>query len=563
MTARRSPGMSGRCVAAGAALTLAMGVFQGSASAATPDPFVSYIAGPLALTQPPPAPGLFSGPPDGSVADRLTPTELSVKTYAVSQDGNTLVVGANTVSPTADPLDETKGLVLLRRDTVTSTITATVLASTWQANPVLSDDGSTVWWVTDGKIWKRSGGTTTQVIAPAFLPRSGETISGLAVSADGSEGAVVYLRAAVVQYPNALDYQPGRIFAGSFSAGTTAQYFTATYSDGGLDGGGLELVPPASVVPTGFNGPLVWVDDTTLIYGLVEESAAILGTRVRVAFTGQLVAGGTGRPVYTHLEDFTDIHPLGTSWWMWSGRGFGTSPNPTVAPTSFAQPALEGVAFDPSVTEPPALAAATPTSAKAIARPVLVLSSTSTTVGTRAVYLSYNHYLTAVPGQTLADALYDDRGILQTSTDGLTWNGWSTTTTHSRPVPWPTTRYVAGSGVTPVLTRNTWFRWIFPGDEFTLPGTSTVTKVSVAPVVKLTITRSVSGTTVTGSATRIGGTATLYRLIGSRLSTAASVPISTTGTFSFPKLQLVAGGSYRVITTADTSWAAGYIIFAG
>lgn len=502
-----------------------------------------------------PQPAVLTGPPSGYGAVPLTPAGLAAQTDAVSQDGNTLVVGGRGVGTTTDPLDQTQGLVLQTRDPVTSTVTARVLTTRFEGNPVLSADGGTVWWVTGGKLWKHTSGLTSLVTAGAFTPRAGEVVSALAVSPDGTKGAVMFTKAA--RWFHGYPYVDARILAASFATGTSGPYFTATY---------------ANSYDEAVAKPFVWADDSTLLFGMVEPDWYNAGYSNLLVeeMKGTLAPGGGSAPTFTGLVGYVDARPLGGAWWMfwmgdpwWPGdMRYGTTSDPTVEPATLIDGAGSGSRFMPSTAQPAALPSAAAIADRARARPVLLLSATRATYGSRVVYLSYNHYLTAVPGQTLADALYVDRGDLQLSHDGRAWTH-VTTTTHSSPVPWPTSQRASGTGWTPALGRNTWFRWVYPGDWFTAPGTSAVTKVTVAPAVSLTLRPSGAGTSVSGRATRVGGRATVYRLLNSRLYAGASRTLSSTGTFSFGTLSLVRGGSYRVITAPDASWGAGWRLFTG
>jgi hypothetical protein len=111
-----------------------------------------------------------------------------------------------------------------------------------------------------------------------------------------------------------------------------------------------------------------------------------------------------------------------------------------------------------------------------------------------------------------------------------------------------------------VLTRNTWFRWVYGGDWFTTADVSPTALVKVVPLVRQTVTRSGSARVVSGTATRSRGTAVLSRVVGSRLVRLATTHLTSNGRFSFGRRRL-AKGRYRVDVSADVSWAAGAVRF--
>ena len=160
-------------VAAVVTAILALVVQSGPAGAASPDPVVSSrsVAGSDARF------GAWWTLKAGGLSEvptrPLVPPDLQVTArHAVSQDGNVLAVAAGTVAPTHDPFDESRGLLLVVRNPTTSAVTARVLSSRIQANPVVSADGSTVWWMADGALWRYAGGVTSLVTATRRWPRT-------------------------------------------------------------------------------------------------------------------------------------------------------------------------------------------------------------------------------------------------------------------------------------------------------------------------------------------------------------------------------------------------------
>ena len=183
--------------------------------------------------------------------------------------------------------------------------------------------------------------------------------------------------------------------------------------------------------------------------------------------------------------------------------------------------------------------------------PAAAVSASTTTYGKRVVYVAFATYLHALPGESLSrDASEVERGMLQSSTNGSTWRdvGW---TSWARPVPWPGDPGYYGNAYSPVLTRNTWFRWVFPGDYLTKASTSTVRKVVVTPKITAKVVKKGAKRVVSGTVTRVGGKVYLYK--GSRK--VATATISARGAFKF-KARVLARGTYTLKVRADASWGA-------
>ena len=111
------------------------------ASAADPSPVVTYIDAASAGAD---TRWLSSAAPDGSSAIHLTPSNYQTESFAVSQDGDTMLLGVGTGSATTVDPDRTWALVLVHRSG--GTTTSHVLSTTWDTWPALSADGSTAWW---------------------------------------------------------------------------------------------------------------------------------------------------------------------------------------------------------------------------------------------------------------------------------------------------------------------------------------------------------------------------------------------------------------------------------
>ncbi len=80
--------------------------------------------------------------------------------------------------------------------------------------------------------------------------------------------------------------------------------------------------------------------------------------------------------------------------------------------------------------------------------------------------------------------------------------------------------------------------------------------MKVVPIVSAKVARSGRYRIIGGAATRIGGIATLYRIVGTRLVKVAAVKLTSKGVYTFGKRALPRG-YYRVLTRADKYWAAG------
>lgn len=529
-----SAGGAGRRSIIGLAVgVLTLGLVPGlvaPASAAGPSPAVTYIDRALA------GPGsrwLRSAAPDGQTPVALTPSSYRTYAYDVSQDGSTLLVGVAGGASLTNSYDRTYGLVLVRRSGAVTT--SRVLTNNWDTWPRLSADGSTAWWLTGGKLWKHTTGVTSLVSATLYAPLAGEEVWDLAVSPDGTNAAVLYV----------TDETHSRVLATDMVTGRAGLWFENLYT---VD------------QPTG--DTFVWLNDSDVMVSMSDGSALV---NMVVSMSDNGIS--PGHPPNPSLDGFYDVRPLGSDWWMWKDdelagtTSYGTTADPLVAPTSLV-PRSNGpttVAYTPSLLTPPALTSA---ANRARTYPYLYLSASTTTTGKRLVYASWALYLHALPGESLAtNASEVDRGILQYSYNGTSWStvGW---TSWARPVPWPGQPGSYGNSATPILTRNTWFRWVFPGDYLTAPSTSVARAVKVAPIVTVSVYRYSSGLKrVYGKATRVRGVATIYRYSGGTYRKVASALLGSTGAYSFGARSL-SKGSYRVFISADASWSAAYRNFA-
>ncbi len=131
--------------------------------------------------------------PNGTGSTSLTPANLFVDSFAVSQDGSTLVTGAVTGTDTmAQHGDSTQALVVTRGGV------SRVISTYWDTNPVVSADGMSVWFA-DGDIFRYAWATNTTtrlttggVTLTGRGPAPGLTSGLLAVSPDGARAVVTW-----------------------------------------------------------------------------------------------------------------------------------------------------------------------------------------------------------------------------------------------------------------------------------------------------------------------------------------------------------------------------------
>jgi hypothetical protein len=493
----------------------------------------------------------------------LTPPNYQTYTYDVSPDGATSVIAARTGSPTTNAYDSTFGLVVVHTDG--SAPTSKVLAQFWDGNPVLfsTDTVTKVWWMAGSTLYRADAATgTVDFTSTAFAPATSETVSRLAVSADGTVAAVLY-RGKTTATADRVFAAP---VAGVGSPATQAQVSYAA----------ANLKPDSST--------FVWLRDDTLLYA--ESDPTIVAPAHAPLFMQslQLKAGSsttTPGPL-AGLNEFYDVRPdaAGTTWWMWKDdttvtpntatawsvslllADLPTTDPATWTPVTTGTPRSNGdstVRYTPSTVTPQALDAAVATN-RAVVHTTFGLSPTSVKYGARSAYQSIGLYggvpLTAFNANNAAET---DRGTLWSSINvGGPWSAVATTSGASV-FPIGTQWY---NGHTPVLARNTWFKWTSAGDAFTAPFTSVVRKVSVVPTVKVAVKKYAHGARrIAGSATRSYGVAQLWRYYKGAWRKVTTIAISRAGGYNFgtrgwPR------GTYRVITVADAGWASGSLQFA-
>ena len=162
-------------------------------------------------------------------------------------------------------------------------------------------------------------------------------------------------------------------------------------------------------------------------------------------------------------------------------------------------------------------------------------------------YVSYNDYMVPIPGQLLDyNYMETEQGVLESSTDGKTYKA-VLTTSGANPVS-------AGgydwTGVLPTVKRSLYYRWHFLGSTLTAAGYSPASRVTMIPTVTSKVTKVGAKRSISGTATRVGGSVTLYKVVGSKATKIATKAISASGAYNFGTLSL-GSGNYRVSTVAD------------
>ncbi len=477
------------------------------------------------------APGSFTS------TAALTPNSYAYA-YDVSQDGQTLVVAGQSRALNVPALNTTYGLLLVEKGSpdVTTSITTIV-----ESNPVLSPSGDTVWWYDSGAIWKYDvASKVTTKASTRFVAKSTEGIGRIAISDDGTAGAVV--------------------FTTSTAAGTLT---SSRIQVGRLDGTGTGYQYSATVA-SGFSYPvgstLVFTSNATVAFN-VWRSRALTDT-----WSVTLTGGSPTLTKDTGLDAQYDLGTDGTSWYAFQD---------VTTPSSGTQVAKSGSPFTPGTFEnfplgtgttryvaadatPPVVAAdVTAVVNRATATSYLFLARSTVPTGTKVMYASLAAYLTDPTGTRSADTKAQTRfGVLKTSIDN--GNNFTTSTptgASSKLLTWPTGAPF-GNGYTAGLTRNTWLQWCFQGDAYVANDCSVTKKITVNPKVTTVVQKLGTTKRVYGRAARAGGTAVLSRYVSGKWVVVASASITSTGTFSLG-FRKMAAGSWKVATKADTYWGSG------
>jgi hypothetical protein len=478
---------------------------------------------------------LTSGDLTGAGATALT-HGLGTIGFDASTDGSVIAADAVTGTYATDVHDSTQGLVVSHDGVVR-------VLSTWvDGQPDVSADGAVVWFVTDGQLYRYLPVDQSSLIAMTslspFVAPAGYYLTRISVSPDSTRIAVLFEK-----YSTKAPYAA---VATKLAVYSIESYPVLQWSSSHTVSGGPQI----------FYDVPRWADATTLLYGTCTTTGC-----PHWSYSTVDVSAPTPTPVAVPVLDGDkySVQKVDGTWYAFSDTGSGTSLVTSYQTTTdLASPLGSPVARTDGqhthgyvVTTGSGTALAATSTNRATSRASFVLGSSLVRTGGTAVYSSYADFLRPLGTETFAtDASATFRGTLQYSTDrAKTWRtrGWTTGATD---VPWPGGGY-PGNGRTQKLGRNTWFRWVFPGDLLVAPATSSVRLVKVAPTLTTTVTTSGSRRVVSGKAARAGGTIVLYQ--GSRK--VASVPISSTGAFTFGRRAL-SRGSYKVVALADLYWAA-------
>ena len=526
------------------AATLLIG--SAPASAAPGDPVVTFIS---MGGYPQTAAALTSSAVDGTGTTTPLSGDVNTQSFAVSDDGNTVAISGWTGAYAAHNSDATYGTVVTRRDG--GTTTTRILSSQYTANPVVSPNGNYVYFL--NPVYSAGSKTptlalykydATQITNSANVPvklalasnfqpvsTSGADPVRLAVSPDGLNVAIVY--ESFDAGGNAIN--PSRILAAGITTGKTGNYF--------------EQIENASSTTAVGTSSLVWGDDnSTLAFSTFNTTSGDLSNySVSVTSSGATTNGGP-------VADWYDIARYNYAWWMWQDDannpittyGNSADPSPLVAPSTTTQWGGNFYVrnFRLSAATPPAITA--PVN-KPGANADLILNLSSVGYKKTTQYVSYNDYMVTIAGQSF-DYNYSEtqQGVLEKSIDGKTFTPLLTTT-GAHPV---SASGYTWTGNLPAVTRTLYYRWHFLGTTLAAGGYSPTSKLTMIPTVTATVKKVGAKRSITGTATRVGGSVTLYKVVGSKATKITTKPISAKGAYTFGTLALKTG-NYRISTVAD------------
>ena len=520
--------------------------------------------------------GASSGAIDGSGATALTAAGYRAFSLDASTDGSTAIyslchgtyAASGTTSsgqcvdkPNGSSYDATFGLVLVHKDSVGGVVRAKVLSTQWDANPVLTTTGgqTTAWFLVDGVLysyaindsgsWNINDATAVQRVATGLAPLkdgSGtplETITGLAVSSDGTHAAATYLRPGFVS---------GRVKEVTVADG--ASVFQQTFSASRVVNKAFTVQPTSSTLV--FQG-------STLLFGEGQYAATGIPSGLKTF----KATGATTASEVTTLAGLYGLRQTSSGpWWAWKDNGTKADLYEvsdaillSTAPAARGTSADVSVSFGytPSNVTPPKLsdvAAGASTLAVQAGHAFLSTAVKSVKFKGRAPIASQNFYWADLQNRTYdpkgANAAEVDKGTLQWSTNNVTWFSVATSGASAFAVG---SKYY--NGYTPVLRANTFLRWVYPGDTLTGPSTSATTVVTVVPTITVKIAKSGSRTRVSGTITAYPGAIGLYILRAGHWRSVASVNISKSatsiGTYTFGYRKL-GHGTYKVANRGTT-----------
>jgi hypothetical protein len=481
---------------------------------------------------------------DGTLPTPLGPSGIETSGYSVSQDGSSFVAiqAAGTFDNFATR-DATTALVMTRNGESREISTYCDVA------PVISPDGSSAWFVSSGDLYRYDWdtSTTTQLTTgtPFAVGHGPDTFmapQSIAVLAEASDVEVVW-----ASFNSSGNKTGSAVQVVSFAATPATVVWQSTIF--GPSGPSVSENFRPFTINRGGSPP---VDE----FYFAACPTATCDTWTVAKWSGS--AAPDGYTAVTGFDNTYDIRPLGTLWYVWKDSGSGasmttsyaTTSDLTVPPTTW-HTRIDGAhtfSYQPSLVPPQQT---TTISNPSGVQGHVYVATPSVFAGARVVYVGFGLYLHRVGPQTFAkDAAEIDRGTVQYSFDGKNFKKLATTTGGNQ-IPWPGLSGVYGNGRTPVLNRNTWLRWVYPGDVFTKATVSPATEIFVSPTFKVKVAVRGGQRVVSGRATRIGGAVGLYR--GSKRL--GSTTISKSGTFTFKSLSLPKG-VYRLVTVRDKYWGA-------
>ncbi|MBI1378295.1 MAG: hypothetical protein GC157_12550 [Frankiales bacterium] len=514
------------------AATLAAGLGLALLSAA---PVQALGAGPYVVYVDATDGSMHVGDPDATETQPVSTGGFVSGQLDASSDGSVVAVVGASGPPSAPYYDMAHGLV------VSDSGATQVLASIVDANPVVAPDGSSVWFVSEGDVyrWDRSTSAITRLTLNAPLaPATGaELLTWFAVSPSASSVAGVFVTA------SGSTIQKSRLEVDSLAtANPGAPDWTVSYDTAS---GVQELLPERPV----------FSDDSTLYFPICNVAGTPSCEEWSWSYVDTSSSGNVPAAASGDLDNAYQLRLLDGTWWAWTDSGSSsvaqTSSN-LVAWTTNVLTRTDGnhtTQYTPVSAAPATFSAHQASSPTATSKAVMLFSTGVVKTGGQAVFSAYGAYLKAVGGQTLADApQVIERGAVQWSQDGgRTWHPWIVTS-GATTVPWPGEPW-PGNGKTFKLGRNTWFRFSVIPDVLVGKSSTSPRLVKVSPTLRTRVARYGGSTTVSGVAGRRYGTAALYK----GTHKVATAKISAKGAFSFGRRYL-SSGNYQVRILPDASW---------
>jgi hypothetical protein len=512
---------------------------------------------------------LSSAAADGSGATALLPAGYQVKSFVVSQDGRTELIGlchglpadcANKGSANGY-LNITYSLLLVHNDGTTTK--SRVLSTYWDTKPALGDDGSPVWMV-HGTLYRIDVNsfstdawlTAAPVHTSSWAPPANGYTDSLAVFGHGDSAQI-----AVIEEdgntPANLDVR-----AGDFSSPGGGNHLLVTYAG------------TAARLPSDHN--FVFLDATHLAYGAYQPGDAAeysaKGQDYYPLYTeiGTLDATGGTHAENTALDDTYQLSPFAASsgYYAWKDHTDGTNDVSSYALVT-GDLSTTGTTTVGTFTDRSNGETTTNYMPTAVTAPALSTTDLATNRSAAHTYLAFRSSVlvsNAVNYFVVENDYYQDPalgtfvlnasapvsvGEMQYSYDKVHWlHSVNTQGAYQRKIGTFT-----AMGSTQKLTRNTWFRWYYKGDLITAAGSTSPRLVKVAPTITVKVARSGSRRTVYGSVLRSRGKIELLHKVGTRYRVVATAVISSRGAYSFGK-RVLARGTYEVVSLADAGWAA-------